>query len=120
LTIDPVRGVEELVVAGLHLHILPPCETPTTRHKMQTATLELGLEAAICEVCPLFRFLYLGCVRCIGWGLRGMVVPALVKTAVKSIGRGLRHIIRRGEWVQTTSSLDVNLGNSVRRLQGLK
>ena len=117
LSIDPVRRVEEPLIWGIHLDILPAREAPAARHQVQAATLKLRLLRSIGFVlssflCFRFSTVY-GCLRC-------LLKLVSLEAAVNTIGRRLRHIVSRWQLIIAASLSDINFRDSVWWLKGIQ
>ena len=116
LSVNPVRRVEETLVWRIHLDILPASEAPAARHQVQAAALKLRLLRSISCVLPSFLYFRFSPVHgC----LRSLLKFLPLETAVSSIGWRLWHIVSRRQLIIAASLSDINLGDSVRWLQGI-
>lgn len=116
LSVNPVRRVEETLVWRIHLDILPAREAPAARHQVQAATLKLRFLRSISFFLPSFLYFRFSPVH---GSLRGLLKFLPLEAAVSSIGWRLRHIVRWWQLIIATSLSDINLGDSVRWLQGI-
>ena len=117
LSVYPVRRVEEPLVWGINLDILPAREAPAARHQVQATALKLRLLWSIGFVLSSFLYFRFSTVHgC----LRGLLKFLPLEAAVNTIGWRLRHIVSWWQLIIAASLSDINFRDSVRWLKGIQ